>query len=271
MLQWNNYIDDADAEHSVSGRVLRYPQYYSPQLQNTRDILVYLPPGHSDPARRFPVIYMHDGQNLFDHSTSFAGEWHVDETLEGLALSDDKQAIVVGIPNLGEARIREYSPFDSAYWGHSQGDAYLAFLCDTLKPMIDGSFPTLPGRRSTGILGSSMGGLISLYAFFARADVFGLVGALSPALWFNRRTIFPYIEQSAYVDGRIYIDAGAREGSPKSRRSMADDASRMAELLRHKGYRNDHTLRHHEDAEGEHREEDWARRLPDALRFLLSE
>src|SRR5689334_23384391 len=114
---WHSYLDGKDAaKHTVSGTVMVLDSVYSPQLDNHRDILVYLPRTYQSSTQRYPVLYMHDGQNLFDAATSYAGEWHVDETLE--ALSDEGiEAIVVGVPNMGVERIHELSPFQKANEG----------------------------------------------------------------------------------------------------------------------------------------------------------
>ncbi len=119
-----------------------------------RDLHAYLPPSYERSDRRFPGLYMHDGQNLFDATTSFAGEWGVDETMEELAV-EGLEAIVIGIPH-GEDRVREYTPFNGG------GDEYLAYVVDTVKPLVDSSFRTLSDREHTGIMGSSLGALISL-------------------------------------------------------------------------------------------------------------
>jgi predicted alpha/beta superfamily hydrolase len=245
-------------EHSVVGDVRVLPGVHSPQLGNQRDLLVYLPPGHATSDQRFPVLYMQDGQNLFDRATAFGGtEWQVDETLEALS-REGYEAIVVGLPNAGEARIAEYSPFTGFRPGY--GDAYLDFLAETVKPLIDGAFRTRPGAEHTGLLGSSMGGLISLYGFFRRPEVFGLAGSLSPALWYARGAIYGFVAQAPFVPGRIYLDHGSRENS----------AARMERLLIEKGYEGDKDLLYVVEEGGQHNESAWARRLPDALRFLLS-
>ena len=138
---------------------------------------------------------MHDGQNLFDEATSYNGEWQVDETMEALSQAG-YPAIVVGIPNLGARRIEEYNPFPDPQHG-GQGQAYVAFIVETLKPLIDQQFRTLPDRLHTGIMGSSMGGLISLYAFFQHREVFGFAGVMSPSLWFAGRAIFDVLRRNS--------------------------------------------------------------------------
>ena len=256
VTNWRDYVQDKK-EHSVVGALKVLPRVWSPQLDNERDILVYLPPSYSRSDQRYPVIYMQDGQNLFDRATSFAGEeWQVDETMEKLS-REGLEAIVVGIPHTGEGRLSEYNPFPRRWNG--QGKQYLAFVADTLKPMIDRDFRTRPGREHTGIIGSSMGGLISLYAFFRYRQVFGFAGAMSPALWFTAGRIYRYVTRAPFTPGKIYLDHGTREGS----------ARHMHELLVEKGYRPGSDILYVAEEGGRHHEAAWARRLPAALRFLL--
>src|SRR5690348_4734548 len=136
MDQWLDYPQAAGTGHTVVGTLKIYLGLWSPQLQNRRDILVYLPPSYSTGQRRYPVVYMHDGQNLFDDATSFVGEWKVDETMETLS-KEGIEAIVVGIPNQGEQRLDEYSPFRDRLRHGGRGDAYLSFVVRTVKPLID--------------------------------------------------------------------------------------------------------------------------------------
>jgi predicted alpha/beta superfamily hydrolase len=218
---------------------------------------------------------MHDGQNLFDQNTSYSGEWEVDETMEKLA-KDDLEAIVVGIPNMGIHRLAEYSPFHDLYHGQGRGDRYIAFICDTLKPLIDQDFRTRPEPENTGILGSSMGGLISLYAFFHRPDTFGLVGSMSPSVWYADLEIFNYVRRASKNPGKIYLDVGTREyggmttkdAKQRSRRYYAR-VRRLKRILVRKGYRPIRELLHVEEKLAGHNEPAWSRRLPIALRFLL--
>jgi predicted alpha/beta superfamily hydrolase len=246
------------AAHTVSGNVVVLPQLYSPQLDNARDLLVYLPPAYAADGPAYPVLYMQDGQNLFDAATAFLGqEWGVDETLDALA-EEGLRAIVVGLPNIGEERLREYNPFEAHYGGC--GERYLAFIVETVKPLIDRTFRTYHGRESTGLAGSSLGGLISLYGLFRYPDVFSRAGCLSPALWFARGAIHDYVLRRPYVSGRIYLDSGTRERV---------GVRRMVGELVGKGYHPGLDLLYVREEGGEHNEAAWARRLPNALRFLL--
>jgi predicted alpha/beta superfamily hydrolase len=238
----------------------------SPELGNARDVLVYLPPSYRRGGRRsYPVLYMHDGQNLFDPETSFAGDWGLGRAMEGAARRG-LEAIVVGVPNMGAERVDEYSPFhDAAAGGGGKGDSYAAFVAETLKPLVDERFRTRPSREQTAIAGSSMGGLISLYALFRYPATFGAAGVLSPSLWFAGGAIFSEIERSGFVPARIYLDIGTLEGP-----THVANARRMRELLLAKGYRLGHDLRWLESRCGRHDERSWGRRFARALPFLLA-
>ena len=193
---------------------------WSPQLENERDLDIFLPPSYARTRRRYPVIYMQDGQNLADPERAFAGTWELPRALRELA-GRGLEAIVVGIPNSGVERLREYSPFADARHGGGGGDAYLAFVERTVKPLIDRRVRTRPEREATGIFGSSMGGLISLYAFFRAPETFGFVGAMSPSLWFGSRAVLDYIEK----DGRLPAGSISTSGPRKARARCATPAS----------------------------------------------
>jgi predicted alpha/beta superfamily hydrolase len=275
---WHSYAEHPWG-HTVVGDVRVLDSIYSPELQNRRKLYIYLPPSYAHSDRRYPVIYMQDGQNLFDQALSYAGEWQVDETMEALSL-EGIEAIVVGVPNAGVRRIDEYSPFkDRRLNKGGRGDWYVAFLANTVKPLIDRDFRTLPEREHTGLLGSSMGGLISLYAFFCRPETFGFVGAMSPSLWFAQEAIMPYVRQAEALPGLIHLDLGTHEGSdtriipgaaPRYTSRYLLAAHRMRDLLDRKGYRLGQGLNYHEEEEATHSEAAWASRLPNALRFLLA-
>jgi predicted alpha/beta superfamily hydrolase len=259
ILPYLEYANGDGKTHSVVGNVQILPQVWSPQLEIKRDILVYLPPSYKTGERRYPVLYLQDGQNLFDDATAYGGQdWRVDETMERLS-GDGYQAIVVGIYHGGEQRLVEYNPFPGKWSG--KGEEYVAFLCDTLKPFIDSHFRTIHDAAATGILGSSMGGLISLFAFFRRPDVFGLCAAMSPSLFVGRGAILQYARQAQVNVGKIYLDNGTHEPSARP----------MLELLHEKGYRVKRDLKYVAEHGGKHTESAWARRLPGALRFLLKD
>jgi predicted alpha/beta superfamily hydrolase len=264
MAEWKDYAPALDPSRvGVVGRIKHLDQVQSPQLGNSRDLLVYLPPSYDDGQQRYPVLYMHDGQNLFDPATSFAGEWEVDQTLEA-ASGEGLEVIIVAVPNMGPERSNEYSPFLDPKNGGGKGELYLRFLVETVKPIIDADFRTLADRANTGIAGSSMGGLISLYAFFRYRHVFGFAGVMSASLWFADRAVLQWVERQPFAGGRIYIDVGMREGQ-----KTLQDVMRLRDVLEAKGYRNLDDLLCVVDTAGDHSERAWARRLKRKLRFLL--
>jgi predicted alpha/beta superfamily hydrolase len=264
MAEWQDYVAHEHQDQRAHGLLKILRGLHSPQLNNARDITVYLPPSyHSAGDRRYPVLYMHDGQNLFDARTSFAGEWHVDGVIDASS-SEGLEAIVVGIPNMGAERCNEYSPFDDPRHGAARGDAYLDFMVDTIKPIIDTDFRTQSAPAQTGIVGSSMGGLISLYAIFKRPDVFGLTGVMSPALWYGERRIFDFLAQQQQQRGRIYVDVGTKEGSAELR-----DVTRLRDRLLEIGYRHGHDLLFIVDFGAGHNEQAWAGRMKKMLTFFL--
>jgi predicted alpha/beta superfamily hydrolase len=257
---------------TAAGRFTRaFEAVRSTALGNARGVWVYLPPSYAEnPAARFPVVYMHDGQNLFDPRAAFGGvTWDVDGAMDGGAEDGTvREAIVVGVENTA-ARIDEYTPTrDSGVMGGGRGDLYVRFLVDELKPLIDRTYRTLPGRESTAVMGSSLGGLISLYAGVRRADVFGVVGALSPSTWWDGRVILREVASLPMRPARplrVYVDSGdagtARDG--------VDDTRDLAAALGAAGYAEGSTLRYVVQPGGQHSERFWAMRLPGAMRFLL--
>jgi predicted alpha/beta superfamily hydrolase len=238
---------------------------WSPQLRNRRNLDVYLPASYDAGRRRYPVVYIHDGQNLSDPAIAFGGNtWRLDQALPWLA-ARGIEPIVVGIHNTGPSRLAEYSPFEDPKHGGGHGDRYLRFLIDTVKPRIDARYRTRRDRAGTVIAGSSMGGLISLYAFFQRASPFGAAAVISPSIWFGRRAILSFVQESRVTGGRIYLDVGTNEGAGTLR-----DARTLNRVLRRKGFKGD-SLRYLEAGDHQHREDHWASRLPQALEFLLRE
>jgi predicted alpha/beta superfamily hydrolase len=284
MSDWLDYAQyHPDSKHTVAGTLKVLAGLTGPQLADARDILVYLPPSYGDAGRRFPVLYMQDGQNLFDEATSYAGEWQVDETLEQLS-REGIEAIVVGVANavgIGNApnrRYAEYTPFADDQGEGGEGDRYLAFLVESVKPCVDRAFRSAPGRDQTGIAGSSLGGLISLYAFFRYPQVFGLAGVFSPAFEIGAARFYPFMEQASFRGGKIYMDVGTLEArglepDPDVMQELSDlylyDVRRMRDLLLAKGYREGQDLLYFEEQGGIHHESAWARRLPAALKFLF--
>ena len=241
------------------------PPLAMPGLNRTRTLRLYLPPSYAtSPDKRYPVIYMHDGQNLFDAATSYAGEWRVDETLNELARTRGFEAIVVGIDNGGDKRMAEMSPSLNAKIGASEGPQYLAFIAGVVKPLIDKTYRTRPDRLNTALMGSSMGGLISHDGLLRHPAVFGRVGVFSPSYWASP-TMFERAAALAPPMGtRVYLYAGGLEGDGGS---MAKDAQRMAEVLAKRIAAQDLTL--HIAPTADHNEAAWAAEFGRAVLWLF--
>lgn len=184
--------------------------FYIPKLNRTRRVWIYLPENYAkDNQERYPVLYMHDGQNLFEDTTSYSGEWGVDEYLDSIKL---KKCIVVGIDHGGEKRMNEYSPFDHEEFGKGEGAAYVDFVAKRLKPFIDKKFRTIRDRQHTFIAGSSMGGLISMYAVLRHPKVFGGAGVFSPSFWISDEIFTAIKKRGKKYKGLVYFYAGKQEG-----------------------------------------------------------
>jgi len=238
-----------------------------PQLERTRRVWLYVPPGYATSQRRYPVLYMHDGQNVFDARTSFAGEWGVDETLDSLRALGDPGVIVVAVDNGQQRRFDEYSPWPNPPYGGGQGDGYVDFLVQTLKPYIDQHYRTLRDRFHTGIAGSSMGGLISLYAALKYPDVFGRVGVFSPAFWVAPSIYTVARNATPHPGTRIYIVTGAQEGDTPE--VYVHDHQRMIDTLVAAGFVIDRDVRGAIRPDGKHAEWFWRREFPAAYQWLF--
>lgn len=230
--------------------------------------MVYLPPGYDDqPQRRFPVLYLQDGQNLFDGSTSYiqGQDWHVGPTADAeIQAGRVEPLIIVGIYNTGKARIREYTPTSAPRLGGGRADRYGKFLLEEVMPFVYREYRAESDAMQTGIGGSSLGGLASLYLGLSRPDVFGKIAALSPSVWWNQRVIHKFAaSMPVHSRPRIWLDIGTREG-PR----IVEDVERYRDILLQRGWQYDRDL-HYERVEGaEHNEQAWARRVAPFLRFL---
>jgi len=228
-----------------------------PQLKRTRRVWIYLPECYSECTRRFPVLYMQDGQNVFDDATSYSGEWGIDDYLDSLGM-DAKQCIVVAIDNGGHKRLNEYCPYDFSLSGlgtlsksnKGEGNAYVDFLVKTLKPFIDENYRTVRSKTNTAIAGSSMGALISLYAVLKYPKVFGAAGVFSPAFWVAPQIFDDIKAKGKKVHSKIYFYAGKQEGETmvpdmlKAYEAMSKiSKSKMQAVIRDDGQHNELTWR----------------------------
>lgn len=199
-----------------------------PYLALDRNVWIYLPPSYEKSSKRYPVIYMQDGQNLFDTKTSAYGEWGVDELLDSLSKTKKGECIVLGIEHSGANRSTEYNPFDSKF-GKGTGDDYIDFIANTLKPYMDKKYRTLSEVKYTTIAGSSMGGLIAMYAIAKYPKVFGNAGVFSPSFWIAPK-MYDFVNHQKLKNSRIYFVAGAHESE-----DMANDMEKMYQLLLENG------------------------------------
>lgn len=234
--------------------------FHIDQLNRKRRIWIYLPEGYASSKTRYPVLYMQDGQNVFDAATSYAGEWGVDECLDTLR----RKCIVVAIDNGGDKRLNEYCPYDFSLKGlgisssaevqKGEGALYVDFLVKKLKPFIDQQYRTLKGRSNTFIAGSSMGGLISLYALVRYPKVFGGAGVFSPAFWVAPKILEDVKTKGKKVKARIYFYAGKQESE-----SMVSDMLKVFEgMMRVSKYKMTTVIRD----DGKHNEPTWRREFP---------
>ncbi|MDB5269178.1 MAG: hypothetical protein JWP58_2218 [Hymenobacter sp.] len=237
-----------------------------PQLGRTRRVWLYLPPGYATSGRRYPVLYLQDGQNVFDAATSFAGEWGVDEALNLLAANgqDPTGCIVVAIDNSAN-RLDEYSPWNNPAYGGGQGDLYVDFLVQTLKPYIDTNYRTLPDRANTGIGGSSMGGLIATYAALREPSVFGKVASFSPAYWFAYPQLAAYAHaHPANPNTRFYFVSGTTEST-----TMVPQMQALRDSLQRGGVPAAN-LNFNTRTDGQHAEWFWKREFPAGYSWLYA-
>jgi enterochelin esterase-like enzyme len=257
---------------------LRIHPFHSRIFGNDRFLRVWLPPGYNDAqnaARHYPVLYLNDGQNLFEAATSFNGvEWQVDETAQRL-IRDQMipPLIIVGIDNAGKDRVREYMPHRSfqPMLLRVQGTRYPSFLIKEVMPFAERHYRVALGPRNTGLGGSSLGALIALYTVAVSPGIFGRLLLESPSLWAASRQI---IRQSRTVrrwPERVFLATGSAEaGQPDRDRSMVDDVQELAAILHRSGL-DRRRLRFIVDQGASHHESSWARRFPDALSFLFAD
>lgn len=266
-LNWNN---------TLTGNFRVHRNFYSHAMDDTRTIMVYLPPGYTGEKARYPVLYIHDGQNVFDASTSYGGvEWEVDETAERLINAGKiEKLIIIGIYN-DKDRADEYTPsYDDDEHSGGKAEYYADFIINELKPFIDKNYRTKKDARNTAVMGSSLGGLCSLYFGWKHNDVFSKIGVISPSLWWDDREILKEIEEDENFTGpeKIWLDVGTLEGNDPDNdgvTDMVENTRYLEELLVKKGYVLNENLFYLE-AEGKvHNEAAWRDRVESILVALF--
>ena len=236
-----------------------------PQLDRERKIWVYLPPDYNDSNDNYPVLYMHDAQNLFDTKTSYAGEWNVDETLNSIFYETGFQMIVVGIDNGGDKRMNEYSPWTNPQYGEAKGGAYVDFIVNNLKPYVDKTFRTLSDTKNTAIIGSSMGGLISHYAVLKYPNTFGKAGIYSPSFWYSNKSYEFAKQQSKLSDSKMYFLVGDNESE-----TMVSNMEKMTDLMIASGFESEN-IKKKVVAGGQHNEKLWRDNFEETITWLFPE
>ena len=245
---------------SIGSPKLEIFEIEAPGLDTLRTIRVHLPVDYSDSEEKYPVLYMHDAQNLFDTATAFAGEWQVDEFMEA---QKGQKVIVVGIDHGNEKRISELTPFPNEKYGGGEGAAYVHFLVNTLKPHIDSTYRTLPEAESTAVAGSSLGGLISFYSALTYPEKIGKVGVFSPSFWFSDK-IFDFAEAAQISENtRFYFVGGASESE-----EMVAHLMKMKQILLRQGVLEEN-LKVKLVEDGQHNEAFWSREFPEAFQWLF--
>lgn len=247
--------------------------FYIPQLKRYRRIWIYLPNEYQTSKKKYPVIYMQDGQNVFDASTSYSGEWGVDEFLDSVK-GNCKEVIVVAVDNGLAKRMNEYNPWKFMKFGKGEGNEYVDFLVKALKPFIDKHYRTLKNKGNTSIAGSSMGGLISLYAVLKYPKTFGSAGIFSPAFWTATgmdsvaRKTDSGIDSATFhgakkMKSKLFFYAGGKEGE-----SMVPDMLRIEEIIKEK---SKSPIKSIVDPEAKHNESAWRKHFPEFFKWVFCE
>ncbi len=262
--KWNN-AKNLDKPSTAADNVqVFYENFKIPQLNRERKISVYLPPNYSSSNEEFPVLYILDGQNVFDTATSYSGEWEVDETLNKIFNETGFGLIVVAIDHGGNMRLNEYSAWDNKKYGKGEGEFFLNFLTNTLKPEIDRAFRTKKEPHNTVIMGSSMGGLFAHYAVTKRPNVFGKAGIFSPSFWYNQ-AVFKFTNGNySSSKSRLYYLVGSKEGD-----NMVEPTQEMVSLMQENGFPKENILSK-VVPDGTHSESFWKLEFRNAIEWLFA-
>ncbi len=254
VANWTDHFPPQQKASTASANVkIITTDFFIPELGRTRRIWIYLPASYGESRKKYPVLYMHDGQNVFEDSSSFSGEWGVDEALDSLG-SRLGETIVVAVDNGGQKRMNEYSPFAMERFGEGEGDRYVDFLVNTLRPYINKHYRTKKCRRHTAVAGSSMGGIISLYAMLKYPKKIGAAGVFSPAFWIVPGLKEVVTAKAGKMKGKIYFMAGMLESA-----TMVPD---MLTIFQEADKQSKAKMVTVIRAEGKHNEATWRKEFP---------
>jgi metallo-beta-lactamase class B len=261
---WKDDYPDKPKRYTASPQVkIMDTSFKMPQLNRNRRVWIYLPKNYAQSGKSYPVIYLNDGQNLFNEQTAAFGEWGVDECLDSLQNQIGKEAIVIGIDNGGDKRMTEYNPYDNQQFGKGEGKAYSDFLANTLKPYIDSKYRTKKSADYTLVGGSSMGATISLYTVFEYPNLFGGALLFSPALWVTPALYDAAEKFKSNSMPKFYFYAGGKEST-----TMVADMEKMVGILQLKDRVQ---IRKTVNPLGQHNEQSWRSEFPEAFRWLMKD
>ena len=262
--KWSD-VKNQHKQSTASKNVIVFAENFQiPQLNRTRKVSVYLPPNYETSNENFPVLYMLDGQNVFDVSTSYSGEWEVDETLNKIFGETGFALIVVAIDHGEDKRLSEYSAWDNEKYGKGEGSEFLKFLVSNLKPEIDKSFRTEKEAKNTAIMGSSLGGLFTHYAAIEKPDIFGKAGVFSPSFWYAKDS-YPFTKNATNIaNSKLYYLAGEKEGE-----TMVKPMREMLALMKENGF-SEQNIYSKIVPEGMHSESFWKTEFEQAIKWLFN-
>ena len=272
VAQYNSGSNMSDTRRARNeGRLRIHRRFASRYLSTRRDLVVYLPPGYAETGRRYPVLYLQDGQNLFDPATAFGGrDWSADVTADRMICQGEIDPLIIaGVYHTGVHRISEYTPTrDRRLRKGGKAARYAQMLAREIKPFIDTEYRTLRGPGQSGVGGSSLGGLVSLVAALEYPRVFGRVAVMSPSVWWDGRSILALVRESRAARlPRIWLDAGTAEGD--TARQVVEDTRLLRDALLSRGWCRGTNLEYREFAGAEHGETAWGERFGAVLAYLF--
>ncbi len=263
--------DQPQRRVTKTGTIVFHEAVESKVLNNKRRVWIYLPPGYAESKERYPVLYMHDGQNVFSGDTSYLPnlEWRADEAAEALIKAKlIPPIVIVAIANAEVERANEFLPTRARMGSQEAGgkaDLYGKFITDELMPFVNKTYRTKTGPANTGLAGSSFGGIVTLHVGLTRPDVFGKLGVLSPSVWWDDRVMIKRVEAlPKKLGSRIWMDMGTLEGP-----GAVTDARRLRDALTAKGWKEGVDLVYYEDGFAVHNEGAWASRIGMILLYLF--